>query len=219
MRRAKLKTCALARRRVKLTGARHRMVIYRSPRGRITRSPRSRLGFHRITGQRIFINPSRRYRRRRNPMFSMKGLLGQFRLDQALPILGGFAGGVALKAQYGEKMIAKLPVKWQDYARKYSGVATAGIGAFLSMKSKQKMMKSVGLGLIVAGVYDLIASNFAELPFIFKVTPYVAPPASGFGASIGNRNSYQTVGANISAVQGPQVVGASDDIDEMLDMY
>ena len=109
-----------------------------------------------------------------------------------------------------------LPATIAPWVEKYFGVITITAGWFISNRSRRKMVKSVGLGMIVGGVYDLIATNFADLPFIPKISP-AAPPAEGWGASIGTGKGFSTVGANISAVQAPNIVGMDMDIDDVLE--
>lgn len=198
-----------ARRWRRLRGRRHRLVVRRIKRG-LMRSPYSRLGYRR--GRRVRINPR----------FSLQRILGQWQLKRAVPILGGFIGAITLKPIVKNYLMNMIPVTMQPTVEKFFGVATIAAGAFLSARSRRSTMKDVGLGLIVGGVYDLIASNFANLPFIPQVTPGFMPgaaanvPVTGMGASIGRGAGYSIVGAsNLSMDMEPDVIG-SEDLDDLI---
>jgi hypothetical protein len=192
------------------------MTVKQTSRG-LVRSP---LGIGYRAGKQVRINPSRR-RKRRNPMNMIKRTMRSFNLQSAVPILAGLAGGVALKPILIQYVIPKLPVAMQNTALKWSGVATMLAGAMFMKRARKKMIKDAGLGMIVAGVYDIIASNFANLPGIPKITAYQAPTAettSGLGASIGVRpyRDYSVVGAaNISSDMSDAEIIGSDDFDDI----
>ena len=192
----------------KMRGRKHRLVVRRIKRG-LMRSPYSRLGYRR--GRRVRINPR----------FSLRRMLGRWRLQRAVPILAGFAGAITLKPIASGYLMNMVPVNFRMTAEKFFGVATIMAGAFLSARSRRSTLKDVGLGMIVGGVYDLIASNFANLPFIPQVTPGYMPgegaaTTSGMGASIGRGAGYSVVGAaNLSMDMEPDVIG-SEDLDDLI---
>lgn len=163
----------------------------------------------------------RRGRRVRiNPRFSLRGILGRWRLNRALPILGGFAGAITLKPVVSGYIMPMVPATMQSFVEKYFGILTILAGGFLSARSRRGLMKDVGLGMIVGGAYDLIATNFVDLPFIPKITPGYMPgtssaTTSGLGASIGRGSGYSVVGANLSMDMEPDVIGC-DDLDDLI---
>lgn len=209
------------------TGGPSRSLTVRRTRRGLIRSPYSRMGFDRY-GRKVRINPYRR-RRRRNPVGTIRRMLGRWRIGRALPLLVGFTGGVTLKPMVQNWVIPNLPVTIQGPVRQWWGVLTIVGGATLSNMGRRRMTKDVGLGMIVAGLYDVIASNFVDLPFIPKVTPGTMPGENGNGNGNGNNGSTQsglgasigtgrfvTVGAaNISNDMEPDVVG-SEDLDELI---
>jgi len=197
-------------------GKKRSLTVKRTKRG-LMRSPYSRLGYRK--GRKVKVNPSRR--RRRTPMNMIQRTLGRWRIQRALPILVGFAGGITLKPAVQNFVVPKLPVTWQPLATKWFGVITIAAGAMLSQRGRRRMTKDAGLGLIVAGLYDIVATNFTKLPFIDflpTVTPGTIPGAetqSGLGASIGTGN-FTTVGAaNISQGIEPEVIGC-DELDDLI---
>ena len=147
-------------------------------------------------------------------------------MQRALPILVGFAGGITLKPTLQNFIIPKLPVTMQERATKWFGILTIVAGAMLSQRGRRRMTKDAGLGLIVAGLYDVIATNFANLPFIDflpSVTPGTMPGGgggdtqSGLGASIGTGAGFTTVGAaNIATGMDPEVIGGDMDLDDLI---
>ena len=188
----------------RLRGTRRRMTVRRVKRG-LMRSPYG-IGYRR--GRQVRINPR----------FTLQRMLGRWRLQRAIPILAGFAGAVTLKPIVKGYLMNMIPITMQPTVEKFFGVATIAAGAFLSARSRRSTMKDVGLGMIVGGVYDLVASNFANLPFIPQVTPGFMPgeTASGMGASIGRGAGYSVVGAaNLSMDMEPDVIG-SEDLDELI---
>lgn len=195
----------------RLRGKRRRLTVKRTRRG-LTRSPYSRLGFRR--GRRVRVNPRRR--------FSLRGLLGRWRIQRALPLLGGFAGAVSLKPVARNFLITYVPANFREIFDRGFGVITIFAGGFISSRSRRRMVKDVGLGMVMGGVYDLIASNFANLPFIPKVIPGalpgagVAPAADTVSSSIG-RGDFSVVGAsNISMDMEPEIVGCDADLDDLI---
>lgn len=210
-RRGGLRTRAMAVRRWRrLSGKRRRLSVKRVRRG-LMRSPFSRLGYRR--GRKVRINP----RRRRT--FGIGGLMRRWSIGRALPILGGFAGAIAIKNPMKTFIMPYVPISMQQWVERGFGVITVMIGAMVSRRGRRQMTRDVGLGLIVGGVYDIIATNFANLPFINQYLPTVTPPTtSGLGASIGRPGSgaYGIVGAsNISMNMEPEIVGA-EDLDDLI---
>lgn len=210
MRRTRRKSPArvVARRRWRrLRGKRRRLTVKRTRRG-LTRSPYSRLGYRK--GRKVRVNPR----------FSVRGILGRWRIMRAVPILGGFAAAITLKPVVKQYLLNLLPITMQMPLEKWFGIITIATGGIISTKARRRVLKDVGLGMIVGGVYDVIATNFANLPFIPKVTPGYLPgasaeTASGMGSSIG-QGSFATVGAsNISMDMEPDVIGC-EDLDDMI---
>jgi len=206
-RRRRTYAVASVRRWRRLRGRTRRMTVRRVRRG-LLRSPFG-IGYRR--GRRVRINPR----------FSLRGILGRWRLNRALPILGGFAGAITLKPVVTGYLMPMVPVTMQGFVEKYFGILTILAGGFLSARSRRSLMKDVGLGMIVGGAYDLIATNFVNLPFIPKVTPGYMPgtasaTTSGLGASIGRGAGYSIVGAsNLSMDMEPDVIG-SEDLDDLI---
>lgn len=196
-------------------GPSRRMTVRRTRRG-LMRSPYSRIGY--FKGRKLRVNPRRRYRRR-NPQNMINRLLGQWRLKRAVPILVGFAGGIALKAPVQNFIIPKLPIAMQMPVTKWWGLLTIVGGAILSNKGRRSMTKDAGLGLIVAGLYDVIATNFASLPFIPKITAAVpsAATASGYGlgSSIGQGDFTVVGAANLVNNMDNDIVGDCD-LDDLI---
>ena len=213
------------------TGRKRRLTVKRTAGGRsLMRSPYSRLGYRK--GKKVRVNPRRRYvrryRRRRNPQNMINRMLGRWQLKRALPILVGFAGGVSIKPMAMNFIVPKLPISIQGVTTKWFGILTIVTGAYLSSKARRRMTKDAGLGLIVAGLYDVIASNFANLPFIPKVSSGFVPSAPAaaaeaaataqgyMGSSIGTGN-FTTVGAfNLTQGGDFDTVGEDCDMDDLI---
>lgn len=223
-RRSKALKAAARRRAVKVSnfrrspGKKRRLTVKRW-KGTLVRSPRSRLGYR--NGRKVRVNPKRR-------RFSLqpRALMRRWRMQRAVPILAGFAGGITVKPMIQNLVIPRLPAQMQDITLRFWGVLTIALGAMVSRRGKRNMTKDVGLGLIMGGIYDLVATNFANLPFLPKITPGMMPgmaPAaaateettSGLGASIG-QGGFDVVGAaNISSDMEPDVVGC-EDLDDLI---
>lgn len=199
-------------------GRKRSLTVKRTRRG-LMRSPYSRLGYRK--GRKVRVNPRRRRRVFRRGL--IQRTLGRWRIQRALPIMLGFAGGITLKPTVQSFIVPKLPITMQEMATKWFGVVTIAAGAALSQMGRRRMTKDAGLGLIVAGLYDVVATNFTKLPFIDFLptfTPGTVPgatadPAQGMGASIGTGN-FTTVGAaNISQGMEPEVIGC-EDLDDLI---
>jgi hypothetical protein len=207
----------------KSKGRKRRMTVKVSRRGLI-RSPRG-IGYR--NGRKVRVNPSRRRRRnvRKNPVAMLKQQIRSFRLNQAIPMLVGLSGAVALKPFATRSVIPNLPVGIRELTTKWFGVVTMILGGTLITKGRRKMVKNAGMGMIVGGLYDIIATNFADLPFIDKYLPGISPTASpapaaettqGLGASIGSGSNFDVVGAaNLTTGVEPDVVGEME-LDDLL---
>lgn len=196
-------------------GRKRTMVVFQRKRGRLTRSPRSRLGYSK-TGRKVYVNPGRRRR------FSVQKWTRRLRFNQALPIIGGMALGIAVKPMVEKTVLQVITnVKAREFVSQWSGVITIAGGVIVSMQSRKQLAKNVGLGLIIGGIYDVVGSNFAKLPFIDKYMPILSSaPDTTTGANLGyGSKSYQSVGANIVSGVTPDVVGSDMDIEDVLDTF
>ena len=195
-------------------GKKRSLTVKRTRRG-LMRSPYSRLGYRK--GRKVRVNPRRRRIFRRG---LIQRTLGRWRMQRALPILVGFAGGITLKPTVQNFIVPKLPVTMQEMATKWFGILTIMAGAMLSQRGRRRMTKDAGLGLIVAGLYDVIATNFTKLPFVDylpSITPGGGDTQSGLGASIGTGAGFTTVGAaNIATGMDPEVIGGDMDLDDLI---
>lgn len=187
-----------------------RMVVKRTRTG-LTRSPYSRIGFRK--GVMLRVNPySRRRRKRRNPMAMMKRTMNQFKLNQVVPILVGFAGGIGSKMILSTHVIPRLTSNPMTILmlNKWSGLATMAIGALVVAKGRKQMVKSAGIGMIAGGLYDVLGSNFANLPGIDLLVSTIHPKDTSAGLNLGRHGQgYDVVGAsNLS--DSPEIVGDMD---------
>jgi len=214
-RRRKNPAMAYKFRRARKAGRRSRVVVYRFGRGKkrkLRRSPRARLRPLRVNRRR------RSYRRRyrRNPV-RVRQFFGKARMMNAISLLAGI-GAAGIVKGFASNMIQN------DLFTRFYGVASIVLGATLNMKGRKKAVKSVGTGMVVFGIYDLLTQNIpmlsAYLPTIGAPTflsPAAAPEVAGagyygrsvMGASI-QPGDLEVVGANIGLTSEPEVVGGGD---------
>lgn len=162
-------------------------------------------------------------RRRRNPKFKMpkmKGMFTQSRLINAFALLAGIGGSAILK-QMSMGMIVN-PM----FSRIY-GLLSIVAGATINMQGKRKVTKSVGTGMVVYGLFDLLVTNIPQaaqyLPGITGPTAFMGNLDYGrsvMGANIGAGENTNVVGmgANIDSNIPSEIVGDYD-IDDFIDMY
>lgn len=199
--------------------------------GRKRRSIKQTLRINRRSRRTSGRRRSRR-RTRRNPKFTLKRAFNQRAIMRGLAILVGFTGGVALPGLIMPVVPKDMDTKARDVIRKLMGIPVVMIGGWVSMQGRKKDTKNVGTGLIVAGVYDLLASWLP--PEMSKFIPQVSPPifkaattstetetASGYfmGSSINRSGRVEIVGANINSYQEPEIVGEDMDIVDSIEEF
>lgn len=230
------KKAARTRKRRRRNPRRHRPVVYSTGRGkrkRLRRSP-----FYRLKPRKV--NPRRR--RRRNPRrkrgFALKGMtrryFGKGRMTNAVMLLVGIGASGALKGFSANFLPAGAGKDW--YKRLY-GILSIILGATFNMRSRRSEIKSIGTGMVVFGLYDVLVSNITQLQ---AYLPVISPPSAFLPAAetaSGNYRSYgretyddmmganigpggtEIVGANIGSPDGVEIVGMDDvDLADALDM-
>jgi len=125
-----------------------------------------------------------------------KNYFGKDRMLKGLGIAGGLAGG-AIGKQLISKMLPTMPIIGRFY-----GALSIIAGATITAKGKKEFQKSLGTGMVVYGIIDLIVTN---VPSIAKFLPSVAGPTAFMGSQGYGRSMY---GSNINASRGVEVVGA-----------
>jgi hypothetical protein len=142
----------------------HRVTLRTSGKGKRTkvwapRGPRATAGI----GEGVVLNPRMRSRKRRSSLrrsgnpFSLKTMFNkQLLLDCAL-IGVGFVGGNKVLGMVGDKLASLHPS-----APKARGLLLVALGGIVQYKVKNPMAKKAGIGLIVSGVYDLVAQNLGD---------------------------------------------------------
>ena len=204
----------VARKRRRRNPTRHRPVVYsvgRGKRKRLRRSPHYRLKPRRVNRRKYRRNPRARFRiPRPREVFTRERMMRGIALVAGLGIGGVTKGFIAnlLPAGQGTEMF-----------KRFAGAGVMMVGAMVNFGSRQQVMKNIGTGMVVFGIYDLIVSNLpAE---IIRFFPTISPPTA-----FGNNMSYgrsvygaqlpqaggpvEIVGANISSVIAPEVVGEMD---------
>ena len=162
-------------------------------------------------------------RRRRNPKFKMpkmRGMFTQARLINAIALLAGIGGSAVLKQMTMGFIVNPM------FSRVY-GLLSIVAGATLNMQGRRKATKSVGTGMVVYGLFDLLVTN---VPQMAQYLPGITGPS----AFMGNMNYGRSVmGANIGAGENTNIVGMGAnidtnipseivgdyDIDDFIDMY
>lgn len=204
------------KRRKRRNPSQHRITVYKYGRGKRAKLRRTKA--YRIKPKRV--NPRRRrYSRRRNPV-QMRQYFGRQRMTNAIALLVGIGGAAGLKA-VASKMVAN---PWFD---RLFGVMAIVIGATLNMRGRRKMVKSVGTGMVVFGLYDAIVSN---IPMLGAYLPTIGKPSFIGGYSYG-RQTYpsmmgaslqdgvvEVVGSNVSMDMSPDIVGGEMDLADALEM-
>ena len=192
-------------------GKKHRPVVYATGRGRkrrLRRSPWLRL------------KPRRINRRRRNPKFALKRYFGGARMTNALMLLVGIGGAGILKG-FVVNMLPEGEMK--NWSQKLYGLASIIVGATVNTQGRRKATKSIGTGMVVFGLYDLLVSN---IPQLATYLPTIGAPTAfdgygrdvyGMGASISD-GDIEVVGANISQQMTPEIIGEEMDLSDALEM-
>ncbi len=157
-------------------GKKHRLTVYKSKSGRVTRSRRSR-----VVGRKTRINPRRRSYRR-NPV-RVQQLVNKKLVTNAVTFLVGFGGGL-----YAKNQLAKLPIL-AGMDQRFIGAIPMLAGGFLATTARRKELRAVAGGVFAAGLFDLVA-QFINLPLTASVngTNFIpggpAEVVNGLGAAI-----------------------------------
>lgn len=182
----------------------HKIRVYKVGRGKrakLYRSPRFKLRPRRVNRK-----------RRKNPKFALKSYFGQNRLMNGIALLAGLGGSAFAKTF----LINFLPGNIQGIASRGYGAVSIIAGAMLNNRARRKTIKSVGTGMVVFGIYDLLTSN---IPALNKFLPTISAPTlqgsmaygrSVYGSGI-QSGPVEIVGANLTAGSPAEIVG--DDYD------
>jgi len=144
-------------------------------------------------------------------------------MTNAIMLLIGIGGAGALKG-FSAGFMPEGPAK--DWYQRLYGIVSIVIGATLNMQGKRKEMKSIGTGMVVFGLYDVIVSNIEGLqqylPAISAPTAFAGDyrsygQSTMLGAGI-NDGPVEVVGANLTAGEMPEIVGEDMDLADLLDM-
>lgn len=139
------------RRRKALSYGKHRVTLSKTRSG-WKRPKRSRMGVGRKS---VRVN---RRRRRRNPKFSMKSAFSKQQLMMALSIGSGIVASALTMPILNKVLPSGLTSQ-----RKYLGGVHVIAGLLLTSLVKNKNIKTIGVVIAGAGVYDLIAQNVSAL--------------------------------------------------------
>jgi hypothetical protein len=149
------------------TAQKHRVTLRTTGKGK-RQKVWAPIGSRALVGAGTTLNPfgGRKPRKRRSSLrrtgnpFALKTMFNkQLLLDTAL-IGGGFVIGNKLVGKIGE-LIANIP-GLDDKSEKVRGLVLIALGGIVQFKVKNAMVKKAGAGLMVAGVYDLVANNFGD---------------------------------------------------------
>jgi hypothetical protein len=129
------------------------------------------------------LNPRRRHARH-NPMHSMKirNWVNKEKLMYLGGITGGLVGGVVLGMPLID-MAMKQTIDKSGQYRKFYGVGNILLGILMFSFLKNRLARTASTGVIVSGLYDLIAANTLStlgLPILPTANPLTAKmlPAS-----------------------------------------
>lgn len=130
-----------------------RLFNFRSSRRRFRSNPRRRRG--RSRGFRR--NPSHGRRYRRNPSVNFKRIMAPSNFVQIGSVTVGFVAGAKVGGMIYNRMFSGTGALAK--VRRFAGLVTFALGGAISALVKNDLARKAGLGVAVAGVYDLIAQN------------------------------------------------------------
>ena len=149
-------------------------------------------------------------------------------MTNAIMLLIGIGGSGALKG-FAAEFLPEGQAK--DWFQRLYGVISIIVGATMNMQGKRKEIRSIGTGMVVFGLYDVIVSNVEGLQ---AYLPAIAPPTAfagdyrNYGQEVYDEDMMgagiqagpvEVVGSNITAGEMPEIVGMEDlDLADALDL-
>lgn len=152
------------------------------------------------------------------------------RIQNALMILIGVGISASLKG-FIVGFAPEGPAK--KWTTRLYGLASVILGVTVQLKGRRKAVKSAGVGMVIFGVYDLIASNTplgVYLPTIGSPTAFGPEKVKGYYGDYGQSTYSDMMGAslspgpvevvngNISRGEMPEVIGEDFDLSDALEM-
>lgn len=139
-------------------------------------------------------NPSRHRRFRRNPGVNFKAIMAPSNFMQIGSVAVGFVAGAKVGGMIYNKLFEGTGALAK--VRRFAGLVTFVLGGAVSALIKNDLARKAGMGIAVAGVYDLIAQN-----------------APGAGLKPVNGDTVDIAGGNRVDLVGDGAYAQDDDMD------